>query len=144
MKKVTSLMAVRTETPGFEAGGDAHPAAPTLGRAVARALRPRLARGLVFDLAAAVRAGMVRVVALHTLDGQPLPSDWAVPVLEGEVVVACAPLESPFSGVAALIVTMRALLPLRQPAPRRDDATRDRIARALVDVLLAELKPRPR
>jgi hypothetical protein len=88
---------------------------------------------------------MVRVVALHTLDGQPLPSDWAVPVLEGELVVACAPLESPFSGVAALIVAMGAL---RRPpgsfVPRMDDARRDRIARALVDVLLAELKPRPR
>jgi hypothetical protein len=138
MKKAPRA-AVRTETAGLEADGDAHPAAATLGRAVARALRPRLASGLGFDLAAAVRAGHVRVVAIHTLDGRPRPSDWAVPVVEGEVVVACAPLEQPFSGVAALVVTMRAL-----PAPRMEDATRDRIARALAAALLADLKARRR
>jgi hypothetical protein len=138
MKKAATVT-VRTETAGFEAGGDPHPAAATLGRAVARALRPRLVRGLGFDLAVAVRARQIRVVAMHTLDGRPLPSDWAVPMIEGEVVVACAPLEPPFSGIAALIVTMGAL-----PALRMDAASRDRIARALVDALLADLKARQR
>jgi hypothetical protein len=126
---------VRTESAAIQAAGDLHPAAATLGRAVARALRPRLARGLGFDLPAAVRAGWVRVVAVHTLDGRPLPSDWAIPVVPGEVVVACAPLEPPLSGVAALVVVMAAL-----PAPKRDDATRDRIARALATMVLADLK----
>src|ERR1019366_9992712 len=72
--------------------------------AVVQALGPAIARGLGFDLRAAVRGRDVRLLALHTVDGQPLPPDWAIPILPGEVVVACAPLRSPLSGVAALVV----------------------------------------
>jgi hypothetical protein len=103
--------------------------------AVVQALGPAVTRGLGFDLRAAVRERHVRLLALHTVDGQPLPSDWAIPVLPGEVVVACAPLRSPLSGVAALVVR-GALL----PRPKLDVPERERIARALADALLAELK----
>ena len=137
MKKAPSMI-VRTDGAQPRDGGQ-HPSAADLGRVVARALRPRVAHGLGFDLPAAVRAGQVRVVAQHTLDGAPLPSDWAIPVVAGEVVVACAPLGPPFSGVAALIVAMRAL-----PSPKRDDAARERIARALAAALLADLNRRKR
>ena len=103
--------------------------------AVVLALGPSIARGLGFDLRAAVRGRHVRLLALHTVDGQPLPSDWAIPILPGEVVVACAPLRSPLSGVAALVVRGAVL-----PRPKLDATERERIARALADVLLAELK----
>jgi hypothetical protein len=92
-------------------------------------------RGLGFDLRAAVQGRHVRLLALHTVDGQPLPSDWAIPILPDEVVVACAPLRPPLSGVAALVVRGAAL-----PRPKLDAAERERIARALADTLLAELK----
>jgi hypothetical protein len=105
--------------------------------AVVQALGPAVTRGLGFDLRAAVRRRHVRLLALHTVDGQPLPSDWAIPVLPGEVVVACAPLRSPLSGVAALVVR-GALL----PRPKLDVPESERIARALADALLAELKIR--
>src|ERR1019366_8571218 len=52
--------------------------------AVLQALAPAIARGLGFDLRAAVRARHVRLLALHTVDGRPLPSDWAIPILPGE------------------------------------------------------------
>jgi hypothetical protein len=100
-----------------------------------QALGPAVARGLGFDLRAAVLGRHVRLLALHTLDGQPLPSDWAIPILPGEVVVTCAPLRPPLSGVAALVVRGAAL-----PRPKLDTAERERIARALTDALLAELK----
>lgn len=103
--------------------------------AVVQALAPAIARGLGFDLQAAVRARLVRLLALHTVDGRPLPSDWAIPILPGEVVVACAPLRSPLSGVAALVVRGAVL-----PRPKLDSPQRERIARALADALLAELK----
>jgi hypothetical protein len=51
------------------------------------------------------------------------------------VVVACAPLRPPLSGVAALVVRGAVL-----PRPTLDPTERERIARALADVLLAELK----
>jgi len=99
------------------------------------ALGPIVARGLGFDLHAAVQARRVRFVAVYTIDGRPLPADWAIPIQEREVVVACAPLLSPLSGVAALIVCASAL-----PQPKVDDAARERIAHALADVLLAEIR----
>jgi hypothetical protein len=105
--------------------------------AVVQALGPAVARGLGFDLRAAVRGRHVRLLALHTVDGRPLPSDWAIPILAGEVVVACAPLRSPLSGVAALVVRGAVL-----PRPKLDVPERERIARALADTLLAELKRR--
>jgi hypothetical protein len=105
--------------------------------AVLQALAPAIARGLGFDLHAAVRARYVRLLALHTLDGRPLPSDWAIPILPGEVVVACAPLRPPRSGVAALVVRGAVL-----SRPKLDLPERERIARALADALLAELKGR--
>jgi hypothetical protein len=113
---------------------DRHRTSLELTGAVVQALAPAIARGLGFDLKAAVR---VRLVALHTVDGQPLPSDWAIPIVPGEVVVACAPLRSPLSGVAALVVRGAVL-----PRPKLDGPERERIARALADVLLAELKGR--
>jgi hypothetical protein len=103
--------------------------------AVVQALGPAIARGLGFDLRAAVRGRHVRLLALHTIDGQPLPSDWAIPILPGEVVVACALLRPPLSGVAALVVRGSVL-----PRPKVDATERERIARALADALLAELK----
>jgi hypothetical protein len=103
--------------------------------AVMQALEPAVTRGLGFDLRAAVRARLVRLLAVHTVDGRPLPSDWAVPILPGEVVVACAPLRSPLSGIAALVVRGAVL-----PRPQLDLPQRERIARALADALLAELK----
>jgi hypothetical protein len=108
---------------------------PELTSAVVQALAPAIARGLGFDLQAAVRARLVRLLALHTVDGRPLPSDWAIPILPGEVVVACAALRSPLSGVAALVVRGAVL-----PRPKLDLPQRERIARALADALLAELK----
>jgi hypothetical protein len=103
--------------------------------AAVQALGPAVDGGLGFDLRAAVRARQVRLLALHTVDGRPLPSDWAIPILPGEVVVACAPLGSPLSGVVALIVRGAAL-----PRPKLDPPERERIARALADALLDELK----
>jgi hypothetical protein len=88
------------------------------------------------DLRAAVDAHDARFVALHTTDGGPLPRDWAIPIVLGEVVAACAPLGVPFSGVAAIVVRGSML-----PRPKLDDAARDRIACALADMLLAELRP---
>jgi hypothetical protein len=119
--------------------GGLKPCSTELGVAVAQALAPRIARGLGFDLRAAVNAHDVRIVALHTLDGRPLPSDWAIPILLGEVVVVCAPLSAPFSGVAAILVRGAAL-----PRPEVDEATRERVARALARAVLADLKLRPR
>jgi hypothetical protein len=116
---------------------DRHRTSLELTGAVVQALAPAIARGLGFDLKAAVRVRLVRLVALHTVDGQPLPSDWAIPIVPGEVVVACAPLRSPLSGVAALVVRGAVL-----PRPKLDGPERERIARALADVLLAELKGR--
>jgi hypothetical protein len=103
--------------------------------AAVEALAPAIARGLGFDLQAAVRARLVRLLALHTIDGRPLPSDWAIPILPGEVVVECAALRSPLSGVAALIVRGAVL-----PRPKIDLPERERIALALADAVLAELK----
>ena len=101
-----------------------------------QALGPAVTRGLGFDLRAAVQRRHVRLLALHTVDGQPLPSDWAIPIVPGEVVVACAPLRPPLSGVAALVVAGRRSC----PQPKLDVLQRERIARALADALLAELK----
>ena len=106
-----------------------------LRAAVLRALAPAVARGVGFDLRAAVRGRHVRLLALHTVDGQPLPSDWAIPILPGEVVVACAPLSPPLTGIAALVVRGAIL-----PRPALDVPQRERIARALAEALLAELK----
>jgi hypothetical protein len=103
--------------------------------AVVQALGPAVARGLGFDLPAAIRARHVRLLALHRVDGGPLPSDWAIPILPGEVVVACAQLRPPLSGVAALVVRGAVL-----PRPKLDVPERERIARALADALFAELK----
>ena len=103
--------------------------------AVVQALGPAIARGLGFDLRGAVRGRHVRLLALHTVDGQPLPSDWAIPILPGEVVVACAPLSPPLTGIAALVVRGAIL-----PRPKLDVPQRERIARALAEALLAELK----
>jgi hypothetical protein len=104
---------------------------------VLQALGPAVARGLGFDLRAAIRGRHVRLLALHTVDGQPLPSDWAIPILPGEVVVSCAPLSPPMSGIAALIVRGAIL-----PRPKLDVPQRERMARALAEALLAELKGR--
>ena len=52
-----------------------------LAGAVAQALGPAVARGLGFDLRAAIRARHVRLLAVHALDGRPLPSNWAIPIL---------------------------------------------------------------
>jgi hypothetical protein len=117
--------------------GANRPSAHELGVAAAQALGPAVARGLGFDLHAAVRAHQVRLVVLHTVDGQPLPADWAIPIVVGEVVVACATLKPPLSGVAALIVRCSLL-----PRPKLDEAARDRIAHALADALLADLMQR--
>jgi len=100
-----------------------------------QALAPAVTRGLGFDLRAAVRGRHVRLLALQTVDGRPLPSDWAIPIVPGEVVVACAPLRPPLSGVAALVVRGAVL-----PQPKLDMLQRERIARALAEALLAELK----
>ncbi len=100
-----------------------------------QALAPAIAGGLGFDLSAAIRGRHVRLLAVHTVDGRPLPSDWAIPILPGEVVVACAPLRPPLSGVAALIVRGAVL-----PQPKLDVLQREHIARALADALFAELK----
>jgi hypothetical protein len=108
---------------------------PDLRGAVLQALGPAVARGLGFDLRAAIGGRHVRLLALHTVDGRPLPSDWAIPILPGEVVVACAPLRPPLSGVAALVVRGAVL-----PRPKLDVPQRERIARALADAVLAELK----
>lgn len=110
----------------------------TLGQATMQALAPALARGLGFDLRAAVAARRARLVALHTMDSRPLPSDWAIPILSAEVVVVCAPLASPWSGVAALIVHESVL-----PTPTVDDAMRERVAQALAEALLAEIESIP-
>jgi hypothetical protein len=138
-----AALAVRGEV-APSSPGDPDPSRPAgpgatqeLTGAVVQALGPAVARGLGFDLHVAVRARHVRLLALHTLDGRPLPSDWAIPILPGEVVVACAPLRSPLSGVAALVVR-RAVL----PRPKLDVLERERIARALAEALLAELKAR--
>ena len=106
-----------------------------LRAAVLQALGPAVVRGMGFDLHAAVRGRHVRLLAVHTVDGQPLPSDWAIPILPGEVVVACAPLSPPMSGIAALVVRGAIL-----PRPKLDVPQRERIARALAEALLAELK----
>jgi hypothetical protein len=106
-----------------------------LSGAVVQALGPAIARGLGFDLRAAVRERHVRLLAVYTVDGRPLPSDWAVPILPNEVVLACAPLRSPLSGVAALVVRGAVL-----PRPKLDAPERERIARALADALLAGLE----
>ena len=110
-------------------------APPELRGAVMQALGPAVTRGFGFDLRAAICCRHVRLVAIHTVDGQPLPSDWAIPIVPGEVVVACAPLRPPLSGVAALVVWGAIL-----PQPKVDLPERERIARALADMLLAELK----
>ena len=114
--------------------GSNPPCTGELAAVVARALGPIIARGLGFDLRAAIRAGRVRLLALHTVDGRPLPRDWAIPLMRDEVVVACAPLESSFSGVAALIIRMAEL-----PRPRVDASVRKQIADVLAQPLLFEL-----
>jgi len=106
-----------------------------LASATKAALGPVIVRGLGFDLHAAVRARHVRLVAIHSVDGRPLPADWAVPIRESEAVVACAPLLAPLSGVAALIVRACAL-----PRPIIDDEARERIARALAELILREIR----
>jgi hypothetical protein len=106
-----------------------------LSAAVARTLSPFLASGIGFDLRAAVDARRVRLVAIHTIDGRPLPRDWAIPLLRSEVVVACAPLVSPFVGVAALVAKVAVL-----PKPKVDAATRERISVALADAIFAEVR----
>jgi hypothetical protein len=97
-----------------------------------------IARGLGLDLEGAIRTRRVRLVAVHTADGRPLPADWAIPVQATEVVVACARLAPPWSGMAALVVPYADL-----PKPTLDEAVRERIARALVDALLAEPRSSP-
>jgi hypothetical protein len=93
-----------------------------------------MADGLGFDLREAIRDGHVRLVAMHTLDGGPLPSDWAFPLRDSEVVVACARLAPPFFGVAALIASLAGL-----PRAMLEDETSERIAQALADAILADL-----
>jgi hypothetical protein len=106
----------------------------TLSAAVAQALRPAL-RQLSFNLREAVLNGRVRLVAIHTIDGRPLPRSWAIPVQRGEIVLACAAMAPPFAGVAALVARASEL-----PAPHLDAAARERIADALAEALLAELE----
>ncbi len=109
--------------------------APGLQEAVARALAPAVGSAFGFELQEAVRSGRVRVLAVHTRDGQPLPSDWAIPIRSDEVVVATAPLEAPFVGVAALIVDASLL-----PMLLADSQQLERIAGALVDALWCEFE----
>jgi hypothetical protein len=118
---------------------DLAPSTPELGAAASRALRPAIERGLGFDLAAAIGARRVRLLVIHTVDGRPLPREWAIPILDGEVVVACGQLEPPFVGVAALLVDAATL-----PRAQLDATDRRRVAEALVDALLAEVRATPR
>lgn len=152
MKSKTRLQSARTETlgplhVGVEDGtwgerpvdaaepprSGKGPCARELGAVVGRALAPIVARGLGFDLHAAIRACHARLLAIHT-DGRPLPRDWAIPLVEGEVVAACAPLEPPFVGAAALIVRLEDL-----PKPKLTADAREHIARALAETMLTEI-----
>jgi hypothetical protein len=78
--------------------------------------------------------GRVRPVSLTALDGGPLPSDWAIPIEDGEVVVALAPLGGDFVGVAALVARAADL-----PAVDLDGTDGESISTALADALVAEL-----
>jgi hypothetical protein len=98
-----------------------------------QALRPLVALELG-HLRDALRTGQVRLVAIEALDG-PLPSDWALPVEEGEVVVALARLPQEREGVAALVVAGSAL-----PRHQLDDELRERVASAFADALIAEVR----
>jgi hypothetical protein len=102
--------------------------------AVVRALGPAISDGLGFDLRRAIRACRVRLLAIHTVDRRPLPSNWAIPLRDSEAVVACAPLPPPFVGVAAVVARLAEL-----PRAKLDDELSERIAQALADGILADL-----
>jgi hypothetical protein len=129
-----SITSARAAATGARGLPDVH----ALRSAVAKALLPSVHRGLGFDLRLAVEAGRVRLLAIHTVDGRPLPRDWAIPVFGSERVVACAQLPPPFFGVAALVV--RSLAPLKS----LDAAGRKRVVAALANLVLADLETVPR
>jgi hypothetical protein len=108
--------------------------AQALRAAVAQALAPSVRDGFGFDLRSAIEGRRVRLLAIHTVDGRPLPSDWAIPLSGPERVVACALLPRPFSGVAALVVRLH---PLRR-CP--GSASRERVVAALANLVLTDLE----
>jgi hypothetical protein len=85
---------------------------------------------------AAVRAGAVRLHILSTFAGTSLPSSWALPVTEHDIVLVSArlPPDLPCEGVVAIVVRRVAL-----PVLKLDDEARERLAEALADALLHEV-----
>jgi hypothetical protein len=89
------------------------------------------------ELHDAVGAGLARVVALLPMSKRGLPSDWALPVGRDEIVLATTRIlvrDVDAIGIAALVVKRTGV-----PAMSLGDEIRERIAQALVDVVLAEL-----
>jgi hypothetical protein len=93
--------------------------------ATAAALRPYLGE----------RLPSARIIVGEYLRHRTIPTDWAIPVEPCEMPIATAPLPKPLVGFASILVRVG---DLDTPAP--GDEERDRIADALVDALLKEIR----
>jgi len=75
----------------------------------------------------------LRFIRSWSLNTKPLPREWGgVPVEVGERPIVCAILPQPFVGYVFVVAR-----PDDLPRPHLDAATKDRIASALADALLA-------
>jgi hypothetical protein len=93
----------------------------------------RIELSLPRDLGTAADAGQLRLVFAACMPGQPLPSDWAVPLENAdEVVLAVArlPPDLPCTGFVAVVARAGALRTVAV-----DDDVRNEIAVALADAL---------
>jgi hypothetical protein len=76
-----------------------------------------------------------RVVRGWSPNGTPLPREWGVPIERDEAPIAFAMLGQPWVGYVSIVARAADL-----PRPRLDGAARDRIASALADAVLAEVR----
>ena len=76
-----------------------------------------------------------RVVRGWSPNGTPPPPEWGVPIVRGEAPIAFAMLGQPWVGYVSIVARAADL-----PRPGLDGAARDRIASALVDAVLAEVR----
>jgi hypothetical protein len=63
----------------------------------------------------------------------PLQSDWTLPILRDEAVLATAPVAPPIDGIAGFVVEAQKL-----PTPQFDAGAQEQMASALADLLLSE------
>jgi len=84
--------------------------------------------------------GDVRVQAVFGANGGPLPSSWAFQVQPGEFVVQTRRATRRSANVEQVGIVGIVVVAKKLPPPVFDDEAKERIASALADALLAEVR----